>query len=243
MKYLFYFVLSLILIGFGFHFLTKKYINPYTFTIIFGKKGCGKSTMLQKLARYYDKRGYKVYCNVGDSFESFVQPIPVKQCARLLGQYASNRSSDSWDDDDYRRFCHDNKIPYVQREAVILCDELNLIWDNRDFKNFDQNTAAYFRLQRHFKHKFIAFSQTYDCDKKLRDLADELLICRRILRIFIRTKAYFKKVVVVSPSSDNSRETAIMTDDFIPRGLLYDLIFSPFHAFLPRWVKHHNSFK
>ena len=30
----------------AFHFLTKKYINPYRLTMIFGKKGSGKSTLM-----------------------------------------------------------------------------------------------------------------------------------------------------------------------------------------------------
>lgn len=130
----------------------------------------------------------------------------------------------------------------LKSPSVILCDEINLLWDNRNFKNFSPDLQRYFRLQRHYHHVFIGFSQTFDCDKKIRDLADELLICRRVLRVWITCKAYVKKVVVVSPESGNSRETASMTDDFVPLGLFHDL-FGVFNAWLPKWVKYHDSFK
>lgn len=81
-----------------------------------------------------------------------------------------------------------------------------------------------------------------DCDKKIRDLADVLLICKRTLRVFVTTKAYQKKVVIVSPKQDNSRDTATMTDDFVALGRLWDWS-HPFRAWLPKWVKVHDSFK
>ena len=45
----------------GFHFLTKKYCNPYKLIFVFGKKGSGKSTLLSKLAYKYLKQGKTVY--------------------------------------------------------------------------------------------------------------------------------------------------------------------------------------
>ena len=66
--------------------LTRKYINPYCLYILFGHKGVGKSTLLQKLARYYRKRGYNVYCNIGDSPSSDIIEIPIKEYLPRLAE-------------------------------------------------------------------------------------------------------------------------------------------------------------
>lgn len=239
------------------HFLTKKYLNPYKLYLLFGKKGCGKSTLLQKLSVYYKKNGYNVYCNIGDSTLKGVTPIHIEDLPllslaykdkdirlQLYKKYYKLYIDKSYKDKDPLP----KKLPsipvpcVVKPKSVILVDEINLLWDNRDFKSFPKEMQKYFRLQRHYKHIFIGFSQTYDCDKKIRDLADELIIIKRNFRVWIRSKSYIKKVVVVSPEENNARETANMTDDFIPRGWFYDLS-SPFNAWLPKWVKLHDSFK
>lgn len=246
MKFVFILFCSIFVLIIVWHLLTKKYINPYTLTILFGKKGCGKSTLLQKLAVYYKKRGYNIYCNIGDSSLKDVIAIPINDLPRLseaghaLFHYKDPSLAQKIQEDYSKKGL--TCPPYVKDHSVILCDEINLLWDNRNFKNFSPDLQRYFRLQRHYHHIFIGFSQTYDCDKKIRDLADSLLICTRVARVWIRTKAYVKKVVVVSPENDNSRDTATMTDDFIPLGLFHDL-FSQFQAWLPKWVKYHDSFK
>lgn len=249
MKLVFIITLSIVALVITWDCLTKKYLNPYKLVVIFGKKGCGKSTLLQKLAVYYTKKGYTCYCNIGDSELKECKQIPINDLPKLaeaghllvtkndktLAEQLFNEYKDKYKDVP-------NLACYIKEPSVILCDEINLLWDNRNFKNFSSDLQKYFRLQRHYRHIFIGFSQTFDCDKKIRDLADELLICKRLLRVFIVTKAYCKKVVVISPENANSREVATMTDDFVPLGFFHDT-FGQFRAFLPYWVKYHNSFK
>lgn len=257
MIYFFLFFLIIFSLILCFHLLTKRFINPYKLYLFFGKKGCGKSTLLQKLVVYYKKRGYTCYCNVGDSDLKDVIPIHIEDLPQLSKAYKNPKEKDPLLRKYYKQYIDPNfdekngvlpsqiKLPVpvsVKPHSVIFCDEINLLWDNRDFKSFPKDMQHYFRLQRHYKHIFIGFSQTYDCDKKIRDLADELIIVRRIARVWIRTKSYIKKVVVISPEDENNRETATMTDDFIPRGFFYDLT-SPFKAWLPYWVKKHDSYK
>lgn len=240
MGFIFKLLLVIFLVFLVYHLLTKKFINPYKLYLFFGKKGSGKSTLLQKLVSYYSKRGYTCYCNIGDCSLKQCISIPIE----FLPQLSIAFSDKSVRADLRSKFLKlGYKCPdYVKPKSVIFCDEINLLWDNRDFKSFPKDMQKYFRLQRHYKHIFIGFSQTYDCDKKIRDLADELIIVKRSFRVWIRTSSYVKKVVVVSPDDDNSRDTATMTDDFIPRGIFYDLT-SPFNAWLPKWVKVHDSFK
>lgn len=246
MKFLIIFFCVFLTLYLVWEFSTRKYLNPYKLYVLFGPKGVGKSTLLQKLAKYYKKRGYTVYCNIGDCDSKDVIQIPIDDLPRLA--YAGHQIY------HYKNFEPSKKIkeeyekqgitspPFVKLHSVIFHDEINLKFDNRNFKNFSKEDQQYFRLQRHYKHIYIGFSQTFDCDKKIRDLADYVVIIKKSFRIWIRSKAYYKKPVIISPNEQNSRETATATDDFVPMGLLYDL-FSPFQAWLPKWVKLHDSYK
>ena len=46
-----------------FSFATKSYIDEYPTYIVMGKKGSGKSTLIQKLVYQYNKKGWNVYSN------------------------------------------------------------------------------------------------------------------------------------------------------------------------------------
>ena len=57
-KFMFWFALAMAV----FHFATRKYLNPFKLTMVFGKKGSGKSTLMVRLAYKYLARGWNVYC-------------------------------------------------------------------------------------------------------------------------------------------------------------------------------------
>lgn len=238
MKLLFILIILIYAFIIIFHITTKKYLNPYKLYLIFAPKGEGKSTLLQKLAHHYRKKGYKIYCNIGDCKQKGVKEIDINLLPKL---------SDAYKNEALRKEIESSNkytgISSIPPKSVIFCDEINLLWDNRDFKSFPKDMQRYFRLQRHYKHIFIGFSQTYDCDKKIRDLADYLIIIRRYFRVYIGGRAYRKKPVIISPDQDNGRETATMTDDFIKQSWLFWYLWSPFRAWLPYWCKKHDSFK
>ena len=50
-----FFVIFFVLIIFClvFHRLTRSFLNPYKLVFVFGKKGSGKSTLIQKLSNQY----------------------------------------------------------------------------------------------------------------------------------------------------------------------------------------------
>lgn len=54
---------TLLLLVLIWHFATLKYVNPYRFTFIFGKKGSGKNTYLTKIAYQHLAKGWRVYSN------------------------------------------------------------------------------------------------------------------------------------------------------------------------------------
>lgn len=203
-------LILLILVFFIFIYkkVTDRYVSPYTLDIFFGRKGCGKSSTLQKLAQKYHKKGWTVYSDIGNTMQSFVHQIDC----RKLYQYQFPENS------------------------VILIDEINLLWDNRDFRSFPKELQKMLRLQRHRKIKLIMFSQTYDCDLKIRNLADHLYLCNKFLRVWTVCTAYVKRPVVLS--SEQTTTEARMADDFQKLPFWYSNI-----TFIPRWIKNYDSFK
>lgn len=207
----FLFKAAFFLIGFGviFHLLTKRYINPYKLYMVFGKKGSGKSTLMTRLAVQYVKRGWTVYCT---------EPLNVEGVRKFDVEWVGKRSFDS--------------------NSLVLIDEVGMIWDNRDFKKFPLEVRDWFKLQRHYKCKVYLFSQTFDVDKKLRDLTDGLYLCNTKLRVFSWAKRIHRTVVLTESESD--RESRISEN------LEFDTILSwPFGGriltFIPKYAKFFDS--
>ena len=128
-------------------FIFRKYKNPYKLYMIFGKKGSGKSSYLCKLARKYQKKGYVVYTNMLDCTVPKVRIIDTED----LGEFVPIENS------------------------CILLDEVGMLYDNRNFRNFKPAVRDFFKLQRHYKCVVYLASQSFDIDKKLRDLCDDML--------------------------------------------------------------------
>lgn len=199
--------LLIFLFMFLWHFATRRFLNPYKLTMIFGKKGCGKSTTLQKLGHKYQKAGWKVFCT-DRTFTDFVY-FP----AEWVGVY---------------------KIP---GDSVLLVDEVGMIWDNRNYKNFPPPVRDWFKLQRHEKCRVFMFSQTFDVDKKLRDLTDEMYLLENIFRVFSYGKRITKHTVLTIAESDR------------PSTIAENLAFVPFFfpgsrllTFIPRYAKKFDSY-
>lgn len=64
LKLIILFEISLVLLFLIYHVTTKKYINPYKTVLYYGKKGCGKTTLLTKIAIKEMRKGFLVYSNV-----------------------------------------------------------------------------------------------------------------------------------------------------------------------------------
>lgn len=191
----------------AFHFLTKKYINPYRLTMIFGKKGSGKSTLMVKLAYKYLSRGWRVYCT-----------------ERLDGCYFI----------DYSDIGFFNIPP----NSVLLVDEAGMVWDNRAFKKFPTEIRDWFKLQRHYRVKVYLFSQSFDVDKKLRDLTDDLYLCTNMLRVFSWAKRIRRRVILTKPTADSP---ARIDEELRFDSFLFWLFGSRVLTFIPRWSSYFDS--
>ncbi len=200
---LFFFLFLLI-----FHFLTRKYINPYKLTMVFGKKGSGKSTLLVKLAYQYLKKGWNVYST-----------------ERIDGCYLI----------DYK----DIGFFQIPPRSVLLVDEVGMIWDNRNFKNFKSEVRDWFKLQRHYKVRVFLFSQTFDIDKKLRDLTDDMYLVTNVARVFSYAKRIRRRVCLVEPMGDSpSRIDESLRFDSI----LFFAFGSRILTYIPYWSRFFGSF-
>lgn len=203
-----YFIIFIVLFT-SFKIYTTKFYNPYTLTLIYGKKGCGKSTLCQKIIYKHYKRGWNIYYNQGDSRFTAGEAIDASKL---------------WEVD-------------FKPHSLLIIDEVNLLWDNRQFKSFPKELNEWFRLQRHKKVKCVLFSQTADADKKIRDLTDRVYLCKRYFEVIICCTPYVKEIIYREPKFDG--DLSGFMDHY--RKLSLGPIGCMF-CWLPRWVKVHDSF-
>lgn len=123
--------------------------------------------------------------------------------------------------------------------SVILIDEVGMIWDNRHFKNFDTHVRDWFKLQRHRKIRVYLFSQTFDVDKKIRDLTDEMYLVEKKLRVFSYSKRILKRTVLNKSSSEAPSK---IDEDLVFDSLLLFWCGSRKFTFIPKYVGYFDSF-
>lgn len=133
-------------------------------------------------------------------------------------------------------------IGYIQfpENSCILIDEVGMIWDNRNFKSFDSKVRDWFKLQRHYKCKVYLFSQTFDVDKKIRDLVDEMYLVEKKFRVFSYSKRILKKMVLNKSTADSpSRIDENLEFD----SLLFFWCGSRKFTFIPKYIPYFDSFR
>lgn len=201
------FVTVVIVSMFLFLFATRKYVNPYKLIMIFGKKGCGKTTTIAKFAFQHSKKGWKCFSTV---------PVPnaITIPYEFIGKY------------------------WFPENSCIFVDEVGMIWDNRDFKNFKSSVRDWFKYQRHNKCKVYLFSQTFDIDKKLRDLTDGMYLLSNKFRVFSYGKK-ISKVIVLNKSSADAPSSIAENLEFEP--FIFFFLGTRLITFIPRWAKMFDS--
>lgn len=122
--------------------------------------------------------------------------------------------------------------------SIVLIDEVGMIWDNRDYKNFKPNVRDFFKLQRQYKLTVYLFSQTFDIDKKLRDLTDQMYLLTNVMRVFSVQRRIIKRITI-SHANENSTGVSSLVDDYKFDSILFGgLKFT----FIPRYVCYFKSF-
>lgn len=129
-----------------FHITTKKYINPYKTVLYYGKKGCGKTTLLTKIAINRIKKGRVVYSNVEIPGTRLFNPKDLKQFTPEpnsivlideIGLIWDNRNFKSFESEinawfkyarQYRVEVHMfSQVPDIDLKIRNLCDSYYLI--------------------------------------------------------------------------------------------------------------------
>lgn len=188
---------------------TLKYKNPYRLTMIFGKKGSGKSTTLTRLALEARKAGKEVYANI---------PLP--------GAHLIKESDIGFYD--------------IPPESVLIVDEAGMIWDNRHFKNFKPEVRDWFKLQRHHRVRVYLASQTFDIDKKIRDLCDDMYLVECRFRIFAYGRRILRKITLTKPIGDAE---AKITEELSFDSILFCWAGSRLCTLIPRYAGVFDSFQ
>ena len=188
---------------------TLKYKNPYRLTMIFGKKGSGKSTTLTRLALEATKAGKEVYANI---------PLP--------GAHLIKESDIGFFD--------------IPPESVLIVDEAGMIWDNRHFKNFKPEVRDWFKLQRHHRVRVYLASQTFDIDKKIRDLCDDMYLVECRFRIFAYGRRILRKITLTKPIGDAE---AKITEELSFDSILFCWAGSRLCTLIPRYAGVFDSFQ
>lgn len=205
---LWYIGLSVFFIFMVYHLLTRKFLNPFKFTMVVGKKGSGKTTWMVKLIYKYLKRGWTVYANIDIPGVHYFNPLDI------------------------------GKYTFPQHSCVFI-DEANLFWDNRQWKTVAVDLIEWFRYERQYKVKLYMFSQTFDIDKKLRSLCDDLYLVTNFARIFCWCKRIRKWPDLKQAEGESEARIVDM--------IQYDtILLAPFGSrylvYIPKWSRYFKSY-
>lgn len=126
-----------------------------------------------------------------------------------------------------------------EEESLILCDEVSLLWSNRQFKSFSKDTERWFRLMRHKKCRCYLFSQTFDIDKKIRDLVDGMYLMTKKFNCIAWAKQIDKSMVLTEAEGD--AESRIAENLHFVSFLLWPFG-SRIFTWIPKYSKMFDSF-
>ncbi|MDU3287395.1 hypothetical protein [Enterocloster bolteae] len=115
-----------------------------------------------------------------------------------------------------------------------------MVWDNRDFKNFKTHTRDYFKLQRHYRNIVYLFSQSFDVDKKIRDLTDRMYLTKNFFNCFSLARSIDKRITIVHANEGQGVSTLADDMDFTPLWLFWCGAVKV--TYIPKYVKYFNSY-
>lgn len=166
-------------IFFAFSLYSRRFRNNFTLSLIFGKKGSGKTCLMTREILKHQKKGWICYAD-------FPVNIP-----------------------DVRLFNPRDLDNFTPEAHSLLCiDEAGITFGNRDYKTFGKGLIEWFKLQRHYKVKVLMNSQSWDIDKKLRELCDSLVLQTNIGNVISISRPILRTITLTEPTSDSESRIA-----------------------------------
>lgn len=204
------FYIFLIVIGIYIIYYVIKFHNPYTCDMYIGLPGVGKSTFIVAESTDMNSKGWNCYSS-----------------EETIGCYHLDPKNDFG-------------VHAIAPHSAVFVDEVGLIFDNRNYKDFKPEVKEFFKKHRHYKVKIYLFSQSFDVDKKIRDVTDNIYILYKYLGVLTVAKKVRTKLVAVQP--DGEHEGRIGTSlELTPWWM------APFGArkfvWLPKWYKYFDSYE
>lgn len=185
---------------------SRRYNNPYRLIFIFGKKGAGKSLYMVKQMMKYLKKGWTVYTDI----DNCILPGVRIMNAMDLSVFAPDENS------------------------AIFLDEAGILFDNRNFKNFNSGLRDFFKLQRKYKCRVFLNSQSFDIDKKIRDVTDHMGLIVSVGNVFSIYRPIRRSITLTQPSAE--------AESRIADKLSFESIFKWQITYLPKYFKYFDSF-
>lgn len=126
----------------------------------------------------------------------------------------------------------------IPSNSVLLVDEVGMVWDNRKYKDFPDYLRDWFKYQRHEGVLVFLFSQTFDVDKKIRDLTDHMYLVQNKGRIFAYAKRILKDPTLIKPTAEGA---ARLDDELKFDSLFWFWCGSRMITFIPKYAKLFDS--
>lgn len=196
------------------HFLTRKYINPYKQILYIGVKGTGKTTTEVKLIKKCLDKGLPVYT---DATDIRLPGLRVIKISDLGSHYAPN--------------------------SVFFIDELAQYFGNRgyldkEYRQRSEEFLTWLRGVRHDRCTVYMFSQDYKVDAQIRSQCDRICILYKFFRVLTVGRMLSKDTVIKDTASDADSQIAQQLK-FEPLWVRGSLEFT----YIPKYVKLFDSYK
>ena len=215
--------LTLVVLYLIYDYFTKPYVNRYQINFLVGKPSAGKTLTLVKIAHDAFLKGYHVF-----STEKYYIPIKVSRHEKVIMETVTI----------------DAKALYRYQfppRSVVLLDEVGLIYNNRNWKKFDERLKESWKLYRHDRTTYWIASQNLDADKVLRDLVTQYWLLERKFRIFTIARRLRAKQQVVQPTADSP---GTIQDGFVEDPKFMRPVFGGMMiTFIPKWVGCYDSYE
>lgn len=125
--------------------------------------------------------------------------------------------------------------------SAIFIDEVGIIWDNRNYKNFRSDVRDYFKFQRQYRNKVFLFSQTFDVDLKLRNLTDAMYLCECKMNVISFARRIKRSITIVSPSGESESRIADNLEFVSPLWQIFGVQAFIF-TWIPKYIPYFKSF-